>query len=94
MTTKVRALRAFMYEGRRIEAGQVVRVADALAVELVSWLRAEFVDASARAAYEQCVARQWFATDARPPWPGRAPTIGEWIRDVPTRTRNWIRRSE
>jgi hypothetical protein len=46
---KVRVLRAFLLQGKRIEIGKEIDVSKALAVDLVSVNKAEFVRAAAAA---------------------------------------------
>jgi hypothetical protein len=47
---KVRVLRAFLLQGKRVEIGKEIEISKALAVELVSVNKAEFVRAAPAAA--------------------------------------------
>jgi hypothetical protein len=53
-TTKVRAVRAFLIQGKRVDPGKEIEVSRNLALELVSTNKAELVpDAPAKAAAKQ-----------------------------------------
>ena len=76
MAAKIKALRAFMFAGRRIEPGEMIECDDQLAGELLSWRLAESADQATTARIRTRPVTEW---NAAPEDTGRL------------RPRNWAR---